>query len=85
MPRVSEIEDDGGDPILKDVFAREREIFGGLLNPTKVFAHCPPIMKAFARPCSAAGRMSMAMPSTATSWLAEKALIANATAVSSVS
>ena len=46
MPRVSEIEDDGGDPILKDVFAREREIFGGLLNPTKVFAHCPPIMKA---------------------------------------
>jgi hypothetical protein len=38
MPRVSEIEDDGGDPILKDVFAKEREIFGGLLNPTKVFA-----------------------------------------------
>lgn len=46
MPRVREIEDDGGDPILKDVFAREREIFGGLLNPTKVLAHCPPIMKA---------------------------------------
>ena len=46
MPRVREIEDDGGDPILKDVFAKEREIFGGLLNSTKVFAHCPPIMKA---------------------------------------
>jgi len=46
MPRVSEIEDDGGDPILKDVFARERETFGALLNTTKVFAHCPPIMKA---------------------------------------
>src|SRR5882762_2022223 len=25
---------------------KEREIFGGLLNTTKVFAHCPPIMKA---------------------------------------
>jgi len=46
MPRVREIEDDGGDPILKDVFTKEREIFGGLLNSTKVFAHCPPIMKA---------------------------------------
>ena len=46
MPRVREIEDDGVDPILKDVFTREREIFGGILNTTKVFAHCPPIMKA---------------------------------------
>jgi alkylhydroperoxidase family enzyme len=46
MPRVREIEDDGGDPILKDVFAKERETFGDLLNTTKVFAHCPPIMKA---------------------------------------
>ena len=46
MPRVREIEDDGGDPILKDVFTKEREIFGWLLNSTKVFAHCPPIMKA---------------------------------------
>ena len=44
MPRVREIEDDGGDPILKETFARERELFGGLLNTTKVFAHCPPIM-----------------------------------------
>jgi alkylhydroperoxidase family enzyme len=46
MPRVSEIEDDGGDPILKDVFAKERELFGGVLNTTKVYAHCPPILKA---------------------------------------
>ena len=64
MPRVSEIEDDGGDPILKDVFAREREIFGGLLNPTKVLAHCPPIMKA-AKQLGAAieksGRLSAAL------------------------
>jgi alkylhydroperoxidase family enzyme len=46
MPRVREIEDDGGDPILKEVFAKERETFGSLLNVTKVYAHCPPILKA---------------------------------------
>ena len=45
MPRISEIEDDGGDPTLKAVFDKQREIFGGLLNPTKVLAHCPPILK----------------------------------------
>jgi hypothetical protein len=46
MPRVREIDDDGGDPILKEVFAKEREIFGSLLNVTRVYAHCPPILKA---------------------------------------
>jgi alkylhydroperoxidase family enzyme len=46
MPRVREIENDGGDPTLKDLFARETEVFGGLLNTTKVLAHCPPILKA---------------------------------------
>lgn len=46
MPRVREIEDDGGDPILKEIFAKERELFGSLLNTSKVYAHCPPILKA---------------------------------------
>ena len=46
MPRVREIEDDGGDPILKEIFARETEIFGHVLNTTKVMAHTPPILKA---------------------------------------
>jgi len=46
MPRVREIDDDGGDPILKEVFAKEREVFGDLLNTTKVYAHCPPILRA---------------------------------------
>ena len=46
MPRVREIEDEGGDAILKDIFAKEREIFGAVLNTTKVYAHCPPILKA---------------------------------------
>jgi alkylhydroperoxidase family enzyme len=46
MPRVREIEEDGGDPVLKDLFAKEREAFGDLLNTTKVMAHCPPILRA---------------------------------------
>jgi alkylhydroperoxidase family enzyme len=46
MPRVREIDEDGGDPTLADVFRRERETFGDLLNPTKVMAHCPPILRA---------------------------------------
>ena len=46
MPRVREIEDDGGDPILGEMFRTEREAFGDLLNPTKVMAHCPPILAA---------------------------------------
>ncbi len=46
MPRVREIEEDGGNPILKEVFERQRATFGDLLNPTKVMAHCPPILRA---------------------------------------
>ena len=46
MPRVSEIEDDRGEPILQPIFAKERELFGGPLNPTKVYAHRPPVLKA---------------------------------------
>ena len=46
MPRVREIEEDGGDPTLAEVFKKERDIFGGLLNTTKVLADCPPILRA---------------------------------------
>ncbi|HVL36784.1 MAG TPA: hypothetical protein VM489_14025 [Burkholderiales bacterium] len=46
MPRVREIEDEGGDPLLAELFARERQAFGALLNPSKVLAHCPPILRA---------------------------------------
>jgi alkylhydroperoxidase family enzyme len=46
MPRISEIEDVGNDPVLKEIFERERAMFGDLLNPTKVMAHCPPILRA---------------------------------------
>jgi alkylhydroperoxidase family enzyme len=61
MPRVSEIEDDGGHPILREAFAKDQELFGGLLNTTKVLAHCPPILKA-ARQLSAAVDASGLLP-----------------------
>ena len=41
MPRISEIEDDGGDPTLKAIFDRQRELFGDVLNPTKVHGALP--------------------------------------------
>src|SRR5262249_26283775 len=46
MPRIREIEEPGNDPILTDVFARERDVFGFVLNTTKIQAHRPGIMKA---------------------------------------
>jgi alkylhydroperoxidase family enzyme len=46
MPRVREIEDAGGDDALAEAFQKERELFGDLLNPTKIMAHCPPILVA---------------------------------------
>ena len=46
MARISEITDDGGDPTLKPIFDRQRELFGDILNTTKVMAHCPPILRA---------------------------------------
>ena len=46
MPRVSEIESDGGEPTLRPIFAKEQELFGAALNTTKVYAHRPPVLKA---------------------------------------
>ena len=63
MARVRQIEDDGGEPILKEVFARERELFGDLLNTTKVYAHCPPILKA-AKQLSASIEKSGLLPAS---------------------
>lgn len=46
MARVSEITDAGADETLSVIFEKERALFGDLLNPTKVMAHCPPILRA---------------------------------------
>jgi alkylhydroperoxidase family enzyme len=63
MPRVSEIENDRGDPTLAEIFAKERAAFGDLLNPTKIMAHCPPILKA-AKALSASIAQSGQLPAT---------------------
>jgi alkylhydroperoxidase family enzyme len=46
MPRVREIETPGDDPTLKELFAKEQEMFGFVFNTTKVQAHRPGILKA---------------------------------------
>jgi alkylhydroperoxidase family enzyme len=61
MPRVREIDEPGDDPILKEIFARERDLFGAILNPSKVQAHTPGIMKA-AKQLSAALERSGLLP-----------------------
>jgi len=46
MPRVKEVEHPEGNPILEEIYARDRETLGDVLNTTKVYAHCPPILRA---------------------------------------
>jgi hypothetical protein len=46
MPRVREVEEPGDDPILSEIYPKERETFGFILNTTKVQAHRPGILKA---------------------------------------
>jgi hypothetical protein len=46
MPRLREIEEPGDDPILKEIFDKERELFGFVFNTTKVQAHRPGILRA---------------------------------------
>lgn len=62
MPRVREIEDPGSDPILQEVFEKERQAFGFVLNTTKVQAHCPGIMKAAKRLSAAVERSGLLEP-----------------------
>jgi alkylhydroperoxidase family enzyme len=61
MPRLREIDEPGDDPILKETWARERDLFGFVLNPTKIQAHTPGIMKA-AKQLSAALEKSGLLP-----------------------
>lgn len=64
MPRVSEIVDAGDDPLLQDMFAQERDMFGDLLNPTRVLAHRPEILqaaKALYAACDSSGLVPMAL------------------------
>ena len=46
MPRISEVTEADDDPVLEAIFEQERKMFGDVLNPTKIAAHCPPVLKA---------------------------------------
>ena len=61
MPRIREVEEPGDDPILRETYAKERELFGFVLNTTKIQAHAPGIMKA-AKQLSAAVDKSGLLP-----------------------
>jgi alkylhydroperoxidase family enzyme len=61
MPRICEIEEPGDDPTLKELFARELETFGFVLNTTRIQAHRPGILKA-AKQLSAALEKSGLLP-----------------------
>jgi alkylhydroperoxidase family enzyme len=61
MPRIREIEEPGDDPILREAWAREKHLFGFVLNTTKIQAHTPGIMKA-AKQLSAAVERSGLLP-----------------------
>jgi len=61
MPRVSEIDDPGSDPVLKETFGKELDVFGFVLNTTRIQAHTPGIMKA-AKQLAAAVERSGLLP-----------------------
>ena len=59
---MKEIDDPGSDPILKDTFAKETDIFGFVLNTTKIQAHTPGIMKAAKQLSTAVERSGLLPP-----------------------
>ena len=63
MPGINEVDDAANDSTLQTIFDKERAAYGDLLNPTKVLAHCPPILHA-ARLLSASIDQSGQLPKT---------------------
>jgi alkylhydroperoxidase family enzyme len=45
-PRVREVDEPGDDPILQDLYAKEQDAFGFVLNTTRVMAQRPGILRA---------------------------------------
>jgi alkylhydroperoxidase family enzyme len=62
MPRVKEVDDPGDDPVLKEIFAKEIDTFGFVLNTTKIQAHTPGIMKAAKQFSAAVERSGLLAP-----------------------
>jgi alkylhydroperoxidase family enzyme len=62
MPRVREIEEPGDDPILAELYAKEQEAFGFVLNTSKVMAHRPGILRAAKQLGAAVERSGLLSP-----------------------
>jgi len=62
MPRIREIEEPGDEPTLKDIWAKEQERFGFILNTTKIQAHTPGILKAAKQLSVAVDRSGLLAP-----------------------
>jgi alkylhydroperoxidase family enzyme len=62
MRRIREIEEPGDDPILKEIWAKEHEVFGAPLNTTKIQAHTPVILKAAKQLAAAVERSGLLPP-----------------------
>jgi len=62
MPRVREIDDPGSDPVLEETFAKETDVFGFVLNTTRIQAHTPGIMKASKQLAAAVERSGLLPP-----------------------
>ena len=61
-PRVREVTDPADDPILKDLYEKEQETFGFVLNTTKIQAHTPEIMRAAKRLAAAVDASGLLPP-----------------------
>lgn len=49
MPRIPEVPDPPGDAIAREVFDKQREDYGQVLNTARVYAHRPTILRAAAQ------------------------------------
>ncbi len=48
MPRIPEVPDDAPDPGVRALFQKQKEAFGFVLNPNRVYAHRPSILAGYA-------------------------------------
>lgn len=59
MPRIPEIPDDVADPGVRAFFKMNKEQFGFVLNPYRVYAHRPEIMYGYAALNAGVGRSGL--------------------------
>lgn len=48
MPRIPEVPDDTAKPAARDVFEKQKESYGFVLNPSRIYAHRPSILTGYA-------------------------------------